>query len=787
MIQDRENKLNEIQTSSFSQDSLLIKRLNEEIEQLRSEKSEQQMKIQTLEMRIKLVQEDPTIFSLKNELAELKTSEFRLQQKVHDLEQHLNNAQEKYQQLQLMRNELKVLKESESGQTATIFRLQIQLQETKEAKETVIREWECMKENFYEQTKLVTNLEGGLQTMMEELNMAKENHAASLKELDGMTNFLANTLEQRDEDEKKIEALEAEIHSLKEGGMVDDKDYKSLRKELSNTKNEMTEQNKLLIELEKQVKILEKERDQYVERTNQLTRTIVTQEMKQKEAIAAFEFTISDLQSQLEESKSTAQTYQDTMTTLGGKLTKVESQLDESKASDQRRAQMVNEFKTVLKEANSALLEKEKMITEKNARLMELEEMVNKAKTALELSKSLESERVKELQSKVAEVGSSSELQDAQKLADRQLEYIRELEITCDHVKNLTIELEELKVSEAEKATLIENLETALKKKEEKLQDLTNILDETRAQLEKVKNSEIYSIDYVESLESQLQEARERRDEEIIKLKQANVEIEALRKQCVLLQNEAKVNNERIEELEQKSTQFIAERNEAIIKNGILESKIHKLQRDFDSLTTDFEDVANKFSDSEIRVDEHKERISQLESVLEAKELEAKEQTNEAERNKADQIVNSGQDGIISTAHLETQENESRSSVSEIQELNKKIAELEEENDGKTQLIEMLEETLKESEEELSEAKQKLNILRREKLDLERKIENLKYQLVTVTNEYEEMITSVKEKEEIEKILAEERELKKKVEIAYAKLESQVEQLLSKKNKFMCF
>ncbi|EXX55281.1 Kip1p [Rhizophagus irregularis DAOM 197198w] len=821
MIQDRENKLNEVQSSSSSHDeSLLVKRLNEEIEQLRSEKSLQHMKIQNIEMKMKHVQEDPINSPLKNDLVELKASEFRLQQKVHELEQQLTNAQGKYQQLQFMRNELKSLQDSESGQKMIIFQLQTQLQETKEAKETVIREWENMKDNFCAQTKLVVTLEGGLQTMMEELNMAKESHAASLKELDSMTNYLTNILEQRDENEKKIKSLENEINLLKDSGKCNN-DYISLCKELSNTKKEMETQNETLVELEKQIEALKKERDQYVEHNNQLTRTVVSQKI----TVSTLESTISDLQSQLEEEKLSARNYQETMTTLGEKLTKVELQLDESKASDEEHSQMVNELKSMLKETNASLVEKEKMVTDKNARLTELEAMVKKTKADLEKaesSKSLDYElqtKVSEIESRFRSGSSSSELKEAQRLADQQLEYIRELEITCDNVKNLTKELEESEAAQAAQAALIEELEKDLQKKEEKLNELTNKLNETKHKLEKVNDTEVYSVDHVKSLESQLKEARERRDEEIKKLKQANKEIEALRKQIDHLRNDATV--ERLEELESKAKQFVTERNESLVKNGVLESKIYQLQKDL----YDFEDAETK----------HKQRIVQLEAVLETKELEAKKLKLEKadESNEIDSIISqlksTGKDGNISDNHLaelngklETlgyeltnlqtrsivdekqikkepaQENKTQSTESEvlnkstdnyaeIQELNKKIAELEEENDGKTQFIDMLEVTLGENEEELSEAKQQLIVLRQEKLELERKIENLKSQLDTVTNEYEEMKTSVKEKEEIESVLAEERKSKKNVEMAYAKLESQVEQLLSKKNKFMCF
>src|SRR5581483_4635911 len=135
----------------------------------------------------------------------------------------------------------------------------------------------------------------------------------------------------------------------------------------------------------------------------------------------------------------------------------------------------------------------------------------------------------------------------------------------------------------------------------------------------------------------------------------------------------AKISSERIEELEQKAMQFVTERNETLVNNGVLESKIHKLQRNFDSLTDDFEEYTTKHAESEIGVGEQNEQIAQLEVALKIKEPESEKQGLRSIVDNNKHMLKESESQLFGSDVF----NKSTDNDTEMQELNKKIAELE--------------------------------------------------------------------------------------------------------------
>ncbi|CAG8686742.1 9403_t:CDS:2, partial [Cetraspora pellucida] len=124
----------------------------------------------------------------------------------------------------------------------------------------------------------------------------------------------------------------------------------------------------------------------------------------------------------------------------------------------------------------------------------------------------------------------------------------------------------------------------------------------------------------------------------------------------------------------------------------------------------------------------------------------------------------------------------------EIHKLHRKVAKMEGESIEHRQLVETLENSLSENETNLRVAKQQLQILQREKMDLVDQIKRLRSQLDETTAQYENAKSSVQEeKKVIEIVLEEERKAKEKAEIARRQLENRMEELMAKKNKFMCF
>jgi chromosome segregation ATPase len=126
--------------------------------------------------------------------------------------------------------------------------------------------------------------------------------------------------------------------------------------------------------------------------------------------------------------------------------------------------------------------------------------------------------------------------------------------------------------------------------------------------------------------------------------------------------------------------------------------------------------------------------------------------------------------------------------VQEIQKLHRKIVKIEGDNIENSDHIGNLESSLKENETNLRVAKQQLQILQREKTDLLDQIKKLRSQLDETTALFENAKSSVQEeKKVIENVLEEERRAKENAEKARRQLENQMEELMAKRSKFMCF
>ncbi|CAG8806755.1 1522_t:CDS:1, partial [Racocetra persica] len=124
----------------------------------------------------------------------------------------------------------------------------------------------------------------------------------------------------------------------------------------------------------------------------------------------------------------------------------------------------------------------------------------------------------------------------------------------------------------------------------------------------------------------------------------------------------------------------------------------------------------------------------------------------------------------------------------EIQKLQKKISKMENENLQNHQLVETLESSLNDNETNLRVAKQQLTILQREKQDFLEQIKNLRAQLDDAQQQVEQAKSTVREEKKVmESVLEEERKAKEKAEKARIAIENQMEKLVAKRNKFMCF
>ncbi|GBC09297.1 hypothetical protein RclHR1_08750006 [Rhizophagus clarus] len=572
------NNIIEKENQLANETSAKTKKLREEIENLRAQETKNLKKIEDLEAQLALAQKNNDITPLKDELSELRTIKSNLEKTVQNLESKLSIAQKESEKLEMIKDEIKLLKELDSGQKSIIERLQLQLQETTLSKDSLIKELESVKKDFCSQ---ISTLEDELKDAKVELSLEIEKYDFSSKKLEDLSKTLKDT---QDEGDKKIKKLEGEIEQLRASGQ---KDIITLRNQLTNSKLEMESQNELLAKLGKKMKSIEKERDQYVLRNKELTEILEFKEIEQREAVSNLESIIKNLQMQLVEAENSSQIDMKTIKRLRDKLATAEAQLKRAKVTDQKRTQIINELESKLEEIDCTLIEKEQILSTQNALIKELEEIVQMTQVKLEnakKSKGIESERVKELE----------------------------------------LKLDELKV----------------KYEGSNLDELNNSLNKIKIELEKVRNSEAEKTELVKTLESQLQEAKINRDQEIAKLQEATAEIEVLKKQYEQLKNqvgenndsssqnnnnvdnsnivenltkqleearnESKMHRERVIELENMTKQLESDKSDQVKTNENLSQQVDQLQKELDSLAEEFSDSNSRHEDADMSSNEQK-------------------------------------------------------------------------------------------------------------------------------------------------------------------------------------
>jgi len=299
----------------------------------------------------------------------------------------------------------------------------------------------------------------------------------------------------------------------------------------------------------------------------------------------------------------------------------------------------------------------------KDTHIKELEETIQKVNEKLadaELSRSSESDHVKSLRDKIAEIEtkleqspSPGDLESAQQYAEKQTEVVKELERKIDEINktnssdvakmnenidNLTKELKEMKSAEEAQNSLIHELESELKEKEDKTMELKEMLDSANAQL--------------------------------------------------------------------------SEKDEHLSVKENLERQVQKLQEELLSMAKELTDISTKYEDAEVLSKEYKVQISKLEIALEeAKKISSdKQKTDETletsesefkiplkETTTQDNLIKSLQEKVIELERRslddyveQTNSNTTVKYEAEIKELNEKITKLEEMNEEKSKVIESL-------------------------------------------------------------------------------------------------
>ncbi|CAG8557056.1 19788_t:CDS:2 [Cetraspora pellucida] len=579
-------------------DSQQIKILNKEIENLRSQDIIQRKKIEVFENRLKIIKQDSKTDDLKKEIFELKDIEFNLKNTIKELEIKLETSEKECDDLRVLRNEIKFLKEFESEQKSTIEQLQFQLDDTIKSKNTLLLEFETLKKDHDAKNERVIFLEKELKTIKEELLQTNDKNVACSKEITELKNLLTDMLQKRDKEQKRIKELESELQGTKDADTTGNNHIRSLKEELASAKIEMDVQNDLIADLKTKLLEVEKERDKHVEYVKEQTKLFESKEIDHKNDISELQRSITNLQTELVEFKNSSQKDQKTIANLENELATVGSLLSETKATEEDRTQIAVQLEIKLKQADNDLKAKEQMLSIKDEHITQLELQIQKNKVDLE-----------------------------------------------------TAELEVKKRIETTQATLIKELEVALKGKQDTLDKLRETIQEINYELDQVKSSDIQKQELINVLESKLQTAESNHNAEISKLHEANKEIEILKEQCKKLQNaadEAKMevtNNSkngignstiegltnqlkqahseielycnRVQELEKITQKLESDKQMQLSNNKNITQQIGNLQKDFDNLSAEYAKTVIELEKTDILTSEQKSHTIELERALE--------------------------------------------------------------------------------------------------------------------------------------------------------------------------
>ncbi|CAG8537430.1 10988_t:CDS:2 [Rhizophagus irregularis] len=668
-IKEYENEVIQLKNTLNSNNSQ-YQQLVSEIENLRVLENEQKQYIETLENKLK--QDEPAVISMKDELTKLKSTESQLISTIQELETKLTEAEKENEQIQVIKDEFNVLKELDEKQKSEIEQLNSQLKETQSAKDAAIEELKNMKEDFTAQKELVMTLESELKNVREEITKEKELNADNTKNLEDLSNMLNATKQQQDEEEKKKRSLEDEVETLKASGETNDKVVNELKTELTNLKLDMEARNKFLSEIENKINFTEKERDQHLERVNELTKMLETKEIEKKEAIFALENKVSDLQSQLEQVKESSMVDQKTVESLEEKLATLNSQLSDAKESDEKSAQKVSELEIKLKESNALLSEKEQSLSDKNAKYAELEAIIEKTRAEIESSKASEVEK-------------------------------------NNQIKQLEIDLKEAKDNESQQIDLIHVLESQLQEVEKERDDHIPKIAEANSEIDILKEK-------CSTLQNEINELH--RDSVLQSYSDVDENVvEELSNELKKVQEEAREQEERAATLQKKVNKLQSEKNDQLEINAVLAQQIEQLQKDLESLAEEFTETATKQEDNEIQM---KERISELETALEAAKNSSVDNPSLANLAAANESLRQTNDDL----NQKIVEAEHRASS-----LSEKVKELENENNKSS--IDSLKAKIQELEDEKRVLEQVKESSLEERQKLDQQIESLMQQLQT--------------------------------------------------------
>ncbi|CAG8443698.1 9187_t:CDS:2 [Diversispora eburnea] len=411
-----------------------------------------------------------------------------------------------------------------------------------------------------------------------------------------------------------------------------------------------------------------------------------------------------------------------------------------------------------------------------------------------------------------------SKFEEVDKLSKKQKRRINELEIALEESKKLDLEIlagestdpeiNKLLITNKELQQTNENLNSkivesekrtcTLSEKVEKLEKHIIYHEENRKSLIKSLKIQIKELEYEKEhsygINTVITEERIILDKRIAFLReqlrlrmtgsdenQTNIQISRLNNLVETLRKDIsdfKINNsDKAKNVEQEITRLLEfndqlERYKSPNTKRDSSNSIRSIVAQNDDIITEQHHVINNL----------KEKLSQL-------ELQCNDESDRSSisSNLSDTNNKKKPSKIMSQGNSPTSRTTKEFSV-EIQNLQTKIPTIESENAESKQQVEALEASINYSEMNLSIAKEQLTILQKEKKDFIEEIKYLKSQLNETQTQIKNTRTTVEEEQKImESVLEEERKAKMKAEKARLVLENQMEQLINKKRRFMCF
>ncbi|CAG8432689.1 5671_t:CDS:2 [Diversispora eburnea] len=687
------------------------------------------------------------------QLKEAKASDERRTNMINELESKLQET-------------LSALTERENGisnQDNFVFELetliqntQFELQSTKVSESEAVARIKELEAKLADASKLEFNsTTEELRASKDELNKVKASEAKFIQQAQNLEKKLHDIQERHDQEIIKLQQANEEICTLSEKCYrlqteIDDAHHDSVIQCYENIDDDMVEY--LNNELRKAHNQVQVQRD-YAEELEKIAKQLELEKKTQTQRNEDLEAEVDQLQKDLEtladEFNEAASKFADADELSRQqkiKIVELEKALEEVKKSssggiDQRVSESTNPALAKLAVANEKLRQTNNdlnfKITEAEDKTRVLNDKIKLLENEISRLNARESESVKQLKDK-----------------------IKELEVEKDSLEEANESFFEERGKLDQKIEfLMQQLQSmATGKPETQIAELNERIIKLEKELFKLK-------------QDSLAESKEM-EKEIAKLLEVNDQLELEIKEIY------EANKHKHASLASISSMTSNNRGSTGSINSVSSREQTKLARQESTITK-----------QSIMIKSLQEKISELEKRSSGS-IETEIQSGA--RNSTSSILSSASDlrknSVRSIAGNSTVNNVNAELASEIQKLQKKIAKMEGESTHNRQLVETLENTLSDNETNLRVAKKQLTALQKEKHDFVEQIKALRIQLDDAQEQVEQTRSVVQEEKKVmESVLEEERKAKEKAEKARSAMERQMEQLIAKKSKFMCF